>query len=92
MDNICYNITSIENFLYPLFIIRILTNSFPLKIVNKITKRRYSIKQSKRCRKKCGDGYKSGGHSFALVDNNEDICNLCGCTDETGVLIIVLNF
>ena len=52
-------------------------------------KRRYSIKQSRRRRKRIGQGYKSGAYSFvteAYCTSKVERCKLCRGDDDSGVL------
>ena len=56
-----------------------------------ITKRRWGIKQSKRSRKRIGEGYKSWGYSVAnaasnVVSEESDVCKICGGSESSGVL------
>ena len=66
-----------------------------VKISTEIAKKhRWSIKRSKRFRKRTGKGYKSGGHSavgpsISLATNDdegEDKCSICGGNEDTGIL------
>ena len=54
-----------------------------LNVNNNYTKRRWSIKQSKRKRKRVGEGYQSGAYSHV---SNLECCALCGGDDNSGVL------
>ncbi|KAI6659524.1 hypothetical protein LOD99_14449 [Oopsacas minuta] len=54
-----------------------------LKKGKEYTKRRWSIKQSKRRRKRLGDGYKSGAYSHVSV-SSDVCCMLCGGDENSG--------
>ena len=57
-------------------------------------KHKWSLKRSKRLRKRTGKGYKSGSYSAVVAsipldsddDSGEDNCAICGGTEQTGVI------
>ena len=55
-----------------------------------IKKGRYSIKQSKRSRKRIGEGYKSGAYSVGNVSNvvseGDDVCKICSGSESSDIL------